>query len=239
MPRSAAVPPGALAFLRQLARHNERAWFEANRARYEALVRDPLRALVEEMDVRLAAFAPEVTGDPRRSVFRIHRDVRFSRDKSPYKTNAGCWFYHRDAGRGASGEGSVGAGFYVHLEPGACFTAAGIWLPARPTLARLREAIAADPEGFEAVVLERGFVRRFGGLDEERMLTRLPRGYAPGHPAERWLRHTSFTVSRPLADAVATGPGLLRRLEADFRAMTPLVRWLNRAIGFRPAATRW
>jgi uncharacterized protein (TIGR02453 family) len=92
----------SLAFLRGLKRHNNKPWFEAHRDDYESQVRGPMRALIEEMDVRLARFAAEIMADPKRSMFRIHRDIRFSHDKSPYKTNAGCWFYHRD------GSSSVG-----------------------------------------------------------------------------------------------------------------------------------
>ena len=138
--------PAAFEFLRDLARNNRKDWFEANRDVYEREVRDPMRSLVEALDTRLASIAPEIVGDPRRSMFRIHRDVRFSRDKSPYKTNAGVWLYHRDAGRkvGTTGEGG-GAGFYFHLDPTHCFTAGGIWMPARPALARIRDAIAASP----------------------------------------------------------------------------------------------
>ena len=92
--------PAAMRFLTSLKRNNTREWFQAHRDAYERDVREPLAALVEEMDVRLAELAPEIVGDPKRSLFRIHRDVRFSNDKSPYKTNAACWFYHGDAGRG-------------------------------------------------------------------------------------------------------------------------------------------
>lgn len=100
--------PAAIRFLKQLARNNRKEWFEEHRPSYEGELREPMKALVEEVDVRLAAFAPEITGDPRRSMFRINRDVRFSRDKSPYKTHAACWFYHMDAGRGVGGEAEEG-----------------------------------------------------------------------------------------------------------------------------------
>ncbi len=114
--RFAGFRPEALGFLRRLKRNNRREWFERNRAVYETEVRDPMRALVEEMDVRLARLAPELTGDPRHSIFRIHRDVRFSADKSPYKTNAACQFYHQDAGRGAGQDAQgAGAGLYFQL----------------------------------------------------------------------------------------------------------------------------
>jgi uncharacterized protein (TIGR02453 family) len=88
--------PATMRFLQGLARNNRKAWFEAHRADYEELVKAPMRELIEEMDVQFARFAPELVGDPRRSMFRIYRDIRFSKDKSPYKTHAACWFYHRD-----------------------------------------------------------------------------------------------------------------------------------------------
>ncbi len=231
--------PAALRFLRELARHNERPWFEANRLRYEQEVRAPLRALVDEMDVRLARLAPELVGDPRRSVFRIHRDVRFSRDKSPYKTNAACHFFHRDgrhsAGREAEG---AGAGLYFQLAPGDCFAAAGIWMPPRPTLGRLRDALAEDWEGFEAIVRAAAFRRTAGALDTEAVLTRMPRGFAPDHPAAGWLRYQSFTVTIPLADDEALGPGLPDRLVRAWKPVLPFVRWLNAALGLAPAERR-
>jgi uncharacterized protein (TIGR02453 family) len=225
--------PAAFRFLRALKRHNTRSWFERNRAVYEVEVREPMRALVEEMDVRLARFAPELTGDPRRSVFRIHRDVRFSSDKSPYKTNAACQFYHQDAGRGAGRDAEgAGAGLYFQLEDGACFVAGGIWMPARTSLGRIREAVAEAPEALDRLVRAAAFRHRFKALDQEAMLTRLPRGYAEGHPAERWLRYKSFTATRMLSEQETLGPRLPTVLEADFKALLPLVRWLNGAIGY-------
>ncbi len=130
-PRRAGVPPPPRATQRRASGSS------GNRAVYETEVREPLRALVEEMDVRLARLAPELVGDPRRSIFRIHRDVRFSADKSPYKTNAACQFYHHDAGRGAGQDAEgAGAGLYFQLADGECFVAGGIWMPARPALER-------------------------------------------------------------------------------------------------------
>jgi len=237
--RPAGFPPDAFVFLRALARHNTRAWFTANRPRYEQQLRAPMSALVEELDVRLATIAPEIIGDPRRSMFRIHRDVRFSRDKSPYKTNAGCWFYHEDAGRGVGQDGEGGAGFYFHLAPEGCFVAAGIWMPGAAALARLRAALAEHPAGFARIVGAPAFRRRYGRLSEEAMLKRLPRGYAPGHPAEAWLRYKSFTVSRPITAATVTSPRLVSTLAADFRALRPFVRWLNGALGLPAKARRY
>jgi uncharacterized protein (TIGR02453 family) len=231
--------PATLTFFRGLARHNARPWFEAHRADYEREVVGPMRALIEEMDVRLARFAPELTGHPKRSMFRIYRDIRFSKDKSPYKTNAGCWFWHRDADPrvGDSSEGG-GAGFYFHLQPGKSFTGAGIWMPPRPLLGKLRDAIAEDPRGFERVVKNPTFVRRFGGLDDEHTLKRMPRGFAETHRAAQWLKFQSFVAGRALTDKQVTSPRLAAVLEEDFSKLLPLVRWLNGALGLKPAASR-
>ena len=231
--------PATLAFFRGLARNNRKPWFEAHRSDYDGQVVAPMRALIEELDVRLARFAPEITGDPKRSMFRIYRDVRFSKDKSPYKTNAGCWFWHRDADpRVGDNAEAGGAGFYFHLQPGSSFTGAGIWMPPRPLLDKLRDAIAEDPRGFERVVKNPSFVRRFGGLDDEANLKRMPRGFPETHPAARWLKYQSFVAGRELSDKQITSPQLVALLEEDFTRLLPLVRWLNGALGLRVAKQR-
>jgi uncharacterized protein (TIGR02453 family) len=228
-----------LRFFRSLKRRNERTWFEAHRGDFEAHVRAPMRDLVEDMDVRLARFAPEIVGDPKHSIFRIYRDIRFSKDKSPYKTHIAAWFYHNDASRkvGADGEGGS-AGLYVQVSPGASFSGGGIWMPPRPMLNKIREAIADDPKGFARLAATPVLKRRFGGLDTDGALKRMPRGFADDHPAAKWLKFQSFTVGRLLRDTQATGPGLAALLEADFRVMLPLVRWLNGVLGLRASARR-
>jgi uncharacterized protein (TIGR02453 family) len=235
MPFTAAT----LRFLRGLARNNRKPWFEAHRAEYEGVVQAPMRELIEEMDVRLARFAPEIIGDPRRSMFRIYRDIRFSKDKSPYKTHAACWFHHRDGSRAVGREAAAGgAGFYFQIAPGTCFVGGGMWMPAREALHRLRDALAKDPRRFERIVTDRRVARRFGGLDEDGMLTRVPRGYAADHPAARWLRFQSFTLGRKLTEAQAVSARLPALLEADFRLMMPLVRWINGVQGLKAAERR-
>jgi uncharacterized protein (TIGR02453 family) len=229
----------SLGFLRGLARHNRKPWFEAHRGEYERHVREPMLELVREMDLRMARFAAELVGDPKRSVFRIHRDVRFSKDKSPYKTHAACWFFHAGAsskvGREAHGGG---AGLYFHLQPGASIVGGGCWMPPRPALQRFRAAIAADPRGFGRLLEAPRLRRRMGGLDEEAMLTRAPRGYPPDHPAAGWLRHQSFTLGRGMSDREVTSRRLTATLEADFALMLPFVRWLNAALGLEPLKRR-
>jgi uncharacterized protein (TIGR02453 family) len=228
-----------LTFLRGLKRHNERAWFEAHRAEYEAVVQQPMRHLIEELDVRLARLAPEIIGDPKRSMFRIYRDIRFSADKSPYKTHAACWLYHRDASRAVGREAAGGgAGFYFQIAPGDSFLGGGMWMPPRDALLTLREAIAEDPKRFARIATDRRLMRRFGGLSEEAVLRRVPRGVAPDHPAARWLKFQSFVMGRALTDAQVVSARLPALLEADFRLMLPLVRWINGALGLRAAERR-
>jgi uncharacterized protein (TIGR02453 family) len=229
----------ALTFLRGLRRNNSREWFAQHRDVYEAEVRAPLAALVEEVDVHLASIAPEIVGDPKRSLFRIHRDVRFSNDKSPYKTNAACWFYHGDAGRGVGSATTAhgGAGFYFHFEPGRYLLGGGIWMPPRPTLARIRERIDEE-HGALRRVLRAPTMRRFGGLAEEAMLKRPPRGFAAEHPAAELLRHQSYTVGRELTERELFSARLPELLARDYARILPLVRWLNGALGLRTLARR-
>jgi len=231
--------PAAFRFFRGLARNNNKPWFEKNRSIYEVEVRERMRELIGEVDVRLAEIAPEIIGDPRRSMFRINRDIRFSKDKSPYKTNAGCWFYHRDAGKrvGQEAEGG-GAGFYFHFEPTGCFAAGGIWMPPRGSLGKIRDAIAEAPRTLTDIVETRAFKRRFGPLDSEARLTRVPRGYDPDHPAAEYLKLQSFTVHREIEPSVVGSPRLPARLCADYQRMLPLVRWINDTLGYRAAKGR-
>ena len=163
-----------LTFFRGLARHNEKPWFEAHREQYETEVRTPMRELIEDLDERFGEFAPEIGGDPKRSMFRIYRDIRFSKDKSPYKTHAACWFNHRNASHSVGSEADAGsAGYYFHLQPGGkSGLGAGVWMPPRPQLNKLREAIAKDPKGFDKMV--RSLPARFGGLEDEGALKRMP-----------------------------------------------------------------
>jgi uncharacterized protein (TIGR02453 family) len=231
--------PAALTFLRSLARNNKREWFEENRERYEREVKRPLAVLVEEIDARLGDIAPEMIGHPKKSVFRIYRDVRFSKDKSPYKTNAAAWFYHRDAGH-AVGTQAVhgGAGFYFQIAPNECMIAGGIWMPPGEALKTLRMAIADDPDALTSILKQPAFKRAFGKLSEEAVLKRTPRGFDPDHPAAELLRYKSFTVSRPLTEDEILSPKLPDIVAKHYATTLPLIRWLNRVLGLPPHSRR-
>ena len=234
-------PPASLTFLRGLKKNNRRDWFEERKETYRREIVGPLKALVEELDVRFAALAPEFVGDPKTSLFRIYRDVRFSKDKSPYKAHAAAWIFHRAPGRGVGKEIDGGAGFYVHLEPGASLIAGGMWMPPRPSLAKIRARFDDDLAGWERAVTAPSFKRRFGKLTDDEpgiLLKRLPRGFAEGHPAERWLRYNSFTVSCAYSDAEMLSPKLADKAMKDFALIVPMCRWLNTALGHPPARSR-
>jgi uncharacterized protein (TIGR02453 family) len=234
-----AFSPASLTFLRGLAKHNRKEWFEEHRGDYEQHIKAPMQALIEEVDVRLATIIPEVIGSPRKSMFRIHRDVRFSKDKSPYKTHAACWFFHQDAGHSVGGEAAHGgAGFYFHFDAKSSFCGGGIWMPPSPGLQRIRQSLADDVEGFEEIVLSRAFKRRFGALDTDAMLTRVPRGYDADHPAADWLRYKSFTAGVEITREQLFSPKLPDVLAKHYAAMVPYVRWLNAALGLKESSSR-
>ena len=235
----AGFSPKAMTFLRGLAKNNRKEWFEEHRGDYETWLKQPLATLIEEVDVRLAEVAPEIIGSPKKSSFRIHRDVRFSKDKSPYKTHVACWFFHRDAGHGVGGDAAHGgAGFYFHMAPTGSFCGGGIWMPPRPALMKLRQALAENQEGFEEIVLAKAFTRRFGALDDEAMLTRTPRGFDPTHAAATWLRYQSFTAGQELSATDVRSAKLPDILAKSYAALTPFIRWLNDALGLKPSAMR-
>ena len=207
-------------FLRALARHNDRAWFQANKARYEAEVRDPLLAFVADFAPRLARISKNMLADPRPvggSLFRIHRDTRFSKDKRPYKTHAGLRFLHVD------GRDVHGPIYYLHLEPGQVFMAAGMWRPEAQTLAQVREAIVAQPTLWKKVAK---------GLDEPTgALKRPPRGFDPDHPFVEDLKRRSFTSSARFSEAETCAADFPTRYARACRQRAPLVGFLAGAVG--------
>jgi uncharacterized protein (TIGR02453 family) len=144
-----------------------------------------------------------------------------------------------DGGRGVgSSAPHGGAGFYFHLEPGGSMIGGGIWMPPRPTLARIREAIDENHRGLARVLQDAALRKRFGGLDESAMLTRMPRGYSETHPAAALLRHQSFTLGRDLPERALFGPRLPDLLARDYAVLVPMVRWFNAALGLRALARR-
>jgi uncharacterized protein (TIGR02453 family) len=222
MPGRAHFDGSLFAFLRELRENNRREWFQARKARYEAEVRDPFLRFITDLAPGLRKVNPQLLADPRPvggSLFRIYRDTRFSKDKTPYKTHASAYFTIR-------GEEDVPSpGFYLHLEPGASFAAAGLWRPSTEALARVRTAIGKRPVDWKKAKARLTI--------EGESLLRPPRGFPPEHPLIEDLKRKDFVTSRKLTDAEVTGPRFLATYLASCRTMSPLVAFLARAVGLR------
>ncbi len=220
-----AIPPALFDFLRELKENNDRAWFEANRARYIADVRDPMLDFIAAFGEPLAAISPHFRADPRAnggSLFRIYRDTRFSRDKTPYKTNVGAHFRH------AAGRDAHAPGFYLHLEPGRCFAGCGIWRPGGEAVGQIREAIAGRPRIWKRVT-GASFCKTFSMMGES--LKRPPRGYDADHPLIGDLKRKDFIARAEISEADAVAPGFLDRFAGIARSGGPFVRFLSEALG--------
>lgn len=207
-----------LDFLRDLAQNNNRPWFAAHRARYEqamgafeALIADVIDAVGRQEDLGSLM--------PRDCIFRIYRDLRFSKDKTPYKLHFGAVV-------GAAGRHFPDRGTYIHLQPGdASFIADGLHEPDREQLANVRRAIAEDPQALREILADPEFVRWFGEMRGE-MLRTAPQGYDREHPAIDLLRYKQFLVIRPLTDAEVVSDGLVTQIVGARQAMQPFLAWL-------------
>ncbi|MDO8483467.1 MAG: DUF2461 domain-containing protein [Candidatus Limnocylindrales bacterium] len=210
--------PEAIQFLADLAANNERAWFQPRKADYERLLKQPLEALCVALAERFEARGIPLTADPARSPFRIYRDVRFSKDKSPYKTNIGASFPWTGGGD------SVPVG-YFHLEPGEAFTGGGLWHPEPARLSAFRRLLDTDPGRVHAVIDQPAFVATFGRLMGDQ-LTRVPQGYRSDHPEADLLKLKDITFSHRLSDADLFSPELPDRLVASLETAVPAMRLL-------------
>jgi uncharacterized protein (TIGR02453 family) len=225
MPRRYFTPE-TFTFLEDLAENNDREWFTANQDRYERRVREPALDFIADFAEPLASISEHFTADTRKaggSLFRIQRDTRFSRDKTPYKTNTGMHFRH------VAARDVHAPGFYLHIEPGACFAGVGIWRPEAAVAGRIRTAIADDPDGWVAATTGGGF-RETWSLEGE-MLKRPPRGFDPEHPLIDDLRRKDFVASVPLTRRRVTSAGWLEDYAGLCRAGAPFMAFLCRALG--------
>ena len=225
---------GALQFLADLAEHNDRAWFQPRKAEWERLVREPFEALCSALAERFAARGLPLHADPVHSPFRIYRDVRFSKDKSPYKTAQGAQFPWTEGGSGA-GRTRLGVGGYFHLEPGSIFVGGGIWHPEAAFLQAFREHVDRDPDSVLAAVEDEAFRATFGSVTGD-SLTRVPRGYAADHPRADLLLLKDVIFSRRLSDAEACSADLPHRIAEDLDAARPVLALLA-AVAAQTAAS--
>jgi uncharacterized protein (TIGR02453 family) len=226
MVQEAHFSPGLFRFLSDLAKNNRREWFQTNKTRYEEVIKRPAQRFIVDFGVRLQKISPHFVADPRPvggSLFRIYRDTRFSKDKSPYKTHTGIHFSHE------AGKDAHAPTFYLHLEPRKVFVGLGIWHPDSATLRKIRDAIVADPKKWKRARDHRGFRARFEISGDS--LQRPPRGYDPDHLFIEDLKRKDFVAISPMSGKEVTAPDFIDRFATTCRVGTPFVRWLCEAIG--------
>ena len=224
--RKSAMPttyfsPATFKFLRDLARNNNRAWFAANKPRYEDVLRQPFLRLIADLQAPLAKISTHYRADPRAqggSLFRIHRDTRFANDKTPYKTWAGARFAHE---RRREVEAPS---FYLHIQPRDCFAGGGIWHPEPATLKRIREFLEGNPAAWKKAVHSRAFHERFEFWGES--LSRPPRGYDPAHELIEDLKRRNFAAGQGFKESLACSDELAPFVVDTFRRVAPMIDYL-------------
>jgi len=219
-------PKAFFAFFRELKANNDRVWFEANKSRFRETVQAPMSGFIAAMAPHLARVSKQFIADPRPhggSMFRIHRDVRLSKDKRPYKEHGACQFRHR------LGRDVHAPGFYVHLGPSEIYVGAGLWMPDPDALLKIRSAIAEKPAAWKKIVADKRFVKTFGAIEGEQ-LQRPPRGFDPLHPFIADIRRKTFVVGRNTTERAARSAQFAAETGESFAAAAPLMRFLCSAL---------
>ncbi len=218
--------PELFRFLTQLRAHNDRDWFLANKDRFEGAVRLPFLRFITDLTPRLKRISPYLVAEPKPvggSLMRINRDIRFSRDKSPYKTGMGAHFWH------AGGEENGAPAFYVRLEPDKSMFGGGIWRPEPKALKKIRDAIVKDPKGWARA--KAGLPLGPGCTMMGESLKRPPSGYPPDHPYIEDLKRKDFGMGAPLKNGDVTSPRFLEMVVTGYRKCAPFMEFLSEAVG--------
>lgn len=218
------LQPPTFKFLRDLKKNNNKPWFDEHRKQYEAAKADFYTAL-ETIIKGIAPFDSSIAHlKAKDCAFRINRDVRFSKDKSPYKTNMGAFI-------SKGGKKINNAGYYIHIEPGGCFAAGGFYMPDAPQLAKIRQEIDYSFDAWKKIVAEKKFKAHFvKGVEGIEVLSRPPKGYDETNPAITYLKMKSFIVSRELTDKVLQEKAAIKEIIKTFAAMKPMIDFLNAAV---------
>lgn len=211
-----------LQFLKQLKQNNSKEWMDANRKSYEA-AKQNYEDFVTELIQEIEAFEPSFSElKAKQCIFRINRDIRFSENKAPYKSNFGAAF-------SKSGKKLPSAGYYFHLEPGSSFIGGGIWMPPSDMLKAVRQEIDYDLKAFLKIIEDKNFKKLYPNIDGEQLKT-APQGYTTDNPAIAYLRYKSFTVGHAVPDKEITGKNFVRETASSFKTMKPFIDFLNRAV---------
>ena len=220
MADTAFFGPGVFVFLRQLKRHNEREWFAKNKARYQTSIVEPALSFISGFAPYLGRISPHFVADARPtrgSLFRIYRDTRFSSDKRPYKTHLAMRFSHR-------GKDVHSPGFYLHIEPGGCFAASGLWHPEPPTLLKVRNAMVERGEEWRKV-------RKLLNWDDASKLSRPPRGFPADHEYVEDLKLRDLGTAIEFTDKQVCSPNFMATFANACRKMSPLAAFLSSGLG--------
>jgi uncharacterized protein (TIGR02453 family) len=221
--------PEAIDFLAELAQNNDRAWFQPRKREYEQLLKEPMEAFVAELAERFDAHRLPLRADPKSSIFRIYRDTRFARDKSPYKTHLGAsfpWIEHRDAAEPISHTEHAN-GAYFHLQPGNNYAGGGMWQATKPRLDAFRQAILDDERRVHAALEDPAFLAEFGPVDSHESLKRVPTGFPADHPMAEQARWKDIVFGRRLSDDEVYSPDLPEILATAYATATPVFRFLS------------
>jgi uncharacterized protein (TIGR02453 family) len=218
----------AIQFMADLAANNDREWFQPRKAEFERLLKAPMEALTVALAERFEARGLPLQADPKRSPFRIYRDTRFSKDKSPYKTHYAAtfpWVEGRSAAGGAADE-AHGNGGYFNFQPGEMYVGGGCWMMDKPRLDAFRQKVVDDPDGVRRSLSDPGFEAWFGEARSHESLKRVPPGFAPDHPMAEQLRWKDIVFGRRLSDDEVTSPRLPDVIADGFAAAAPVFRFL-------------
>ncbi|MBL7937673.1 MAG: DUF2461 domain-containing protein [Bacteroidia bacterium] len=215
-----------LKFLKQLAKNNSKEWFDVNRTTYESCKAE-FEAVVKLVIDKSVSFDKGLAGlEARKCLFRINRDVRFSKDKSPYKLNMG-------ASINPGGKKDMGAGYYMHIEPGKSFLAGGCYMPQPDVLAAIRQEIDYNTTDFKKILNAKDFKTYFKELSQDDKLKTAPKGYPKDHPELNLLQHKHFIVVHPLKDSEITDKNFPAHASKVFKAMLPLNQFLRNCIDLK------
>jgi uncharacterized protein (TIGR02453 family) len=217
----------AIKFLRGLKRNNDRIWFDGRKAIYERELKAPMLALIGEVNEAMAEFAPMHVRPPQKIMMRIYRDIRFSKNKQPYKTHVSAWWVRDGL------EKTSGGGFYFHVSPEEVFVAAGVYMPEREQLLAIRRYLAEHHQEFRALMKAkklRLLMTEFDGAS----LTRAPKGFPEDHPAIDLLKNRQWGVSARLPGETATKASLVKEVVERFKAAAPVIAMLNEPLIGKP-----
>jgi uncharacterized protein (TIGR02453 family) len=216
-------PREGIRFLKELGKNNDREWFTPRKAIYEEKLRLPMLELVGAVHREMVRFAPDYVGEPAKCIYRVYRDTRFSKDKTPYKTHVGALLWRNGT------EKNYAASYYFSVSPEGVEVAGGLYSPEREGLLAVRQRIAADTDAFRATFEGRKVKKLMGDLYGEPM-TRVPKGFDPAHPAAELLKHKRYVLFTTLDPALATTPKVFKEIMTRLEAMTPFVEYLNRPL---------